>query len=117
MDAPEIRRGEIYFEDVSRYGGALQKVRPVLVVQNDAGNRYSADVVVVAIRDARRERMLPVFVPVRKGAAGLAKDSIVDTAYLSTIPKTNLRWRLGVMSSDIMERVDRALHISLGLKS
>lgn len=111
-----VRRGEIYLADLSEHGGSLRKNRPVLIVQNDVGNRYSPETIVAAIRDAHGGKPLPVFVPVGRGSGGLRKDSIVDAGHLATIPKEALAHRLGALPVEMLAAVDRALLLSLGLR-
>ena len=109
------RRGDVYLCNLVNQGGRLWKDRPVLVVQNDAGNRHSRETIVVAIRNARRGRPLPVLVPVGRGLGGLQKDSIVDTGQLLTLLKSELERRIGSLPPTVMRQVDRALRISLAL--
>ena len=116
MEESRILRGEVYLEDASRHGGLLKKVRPVVVVQNDIGNSYAAHIIVAVIRDPHGGRMLPVFVPVAKGTGGLSKDSVVDAGHLNTIRREALFRCLGMMPPEVMAAIDRALHLSLGLK-
>ena len=110
-----VRRGEIYLLDLSEHGGRLTKERPVLVVQNDIGNARSRETIVTAVRDRHGGRMLPIFVPVSRGVAGLPKDSIVDTGHILTVAGTRLGRRLGSLPASLMSAVDRALRISLDL--
>lgn len=115
MASLEVRRGDVYLIDLSEYGGRLRKKRPVVVVQNDIGNRYSPETIVAAVRDPRGGRTLPVHVPLGKGTAGLAKDSLVDAGHLSTVPKEALTNFVGRLPGPGMQMVDRALRTSLNL--
>lgn len=110
------RRGDIFWLDFAAKAGApVRKMRPALVVQNDAGNRYAPQVIVAAIRhDA--DKGLPVQVPIPRGVAGLTKDSVVDCGFLATVLKEQLGPRLGSLPSQYLRAVDDALGVSLGLK-
>ncbi len=115
MDASGVRRGDVYLLDPSRHGGELRGSRPVIVVQNDAGNRFAAETIVIAVRDPHGGRMLPVFVALPKGTAGLAKACIADAGHVVTVSKGALRARLGTVPPPLMAQVDAALRTSLGL--
>lgn len=115
MAGIEIRRGDVYLIDLAGFGGRLEKKRPVVVVQNDIGNRYSPETIVAAIRDAHGGRTLPVHVPLGKGIAGLAKDSLLDAGHISTVPKEALTHLVGRVPLPLMQGVDRALRTSLHL--
>lgn len=112
-----VRRGEIYLMDLSSHGGTLKKNRPVLVVQNDAGNMHSMDTIVAGIRDGVPGKMLPVFVRVARGTGGLTKDSVIDCAQLATVAKRFLNGPLGKLPPQLMDIVDRALEVSLDLET
>lgn len=117
-DAPngrDVRRGDVFIGNQAVEGGRLRKERPLLVVQNDRGNRYSAETIVVAIRDASMAKHLPVLVPVPRGHGGLHKDSCVDAGQIMTFRKDALQRRLGTLPPEVMVLVDAALRISLGL--
>lgn len=110
-----VRRGEVYVADLSKFGGRLGKSRPVVVVQNDVGNRYSPETIVAAVRDAHGGAQLPVFVPVEAGVGGLVKRSVVDAGHVVTVPQESLGACLGRLPASVMFEVDRALLVSLGL--
>ena len=111
-----VRRGEVYLLDLSRSGSRLRKRRPVVIVQNDVGNRYSTETIVAAIRDRHGCPMLPIFVPVKRGTGGLKKDSVVDTGHLYTVGQDNLPSRpAGRLPARLIAAVDHALRLSLGL--
>lgn len=112
-----VRRGEIYIADLHAVGGPLWKRRPAVVIQNDLGNRHSAETIVAAVRTASPHRLLlPVHVPVAAGVAGLVKDSRIDLAQILTVSKEALQGPIGSLPPDVMAAVDRALRISLGLQ-
>ncbi len=115
MSNGDVRRGEIYLLDTAPYGGRLNKKRPVVVVQNDIGNRFSPETLVAAIRDPHGGRPLPVYARAPKGEGGLTKDSIVDAGHISTVLQDRLTARLGALSPTVMADVDRALRVSFGL--
>ncbi len=113
MDSREVRRGEICLFDLSKQG--FEKDRPVVIVQNNRGNRYSSDTIVVPCRDIKGGKLLPIHVPLPKGAGGLKKDCVVDTGIIHTISKSELGPRIGSLSAEDMRRVDSALKLSLGI--
>jgi mRNA interferase MazF len=115
VEARKVLRGDVFLLDLARVGGRLRKARPVLIVQNDVGNRFGVETIVAAIRDTHGGRMLPVFVQVSKGTAGLVKDSVVDAGQLATVLKEDLGRKLGAMPDGTMKEVSRALAVSLGL--
>lgn len=116
MPGNDVRRGEVYLADVAAGGGRLLKERPVLIVQNDVGNEHSRETIVAALRDAHGGRMLPIFVRVPKGVAGVRKECVVDAGHLQTLSQTDLRHKIGDLPADFMDLVDRALEVSLGLE-
>lgn len=116
MGERSVRRGEIYLLDFQEAGGRLTKFRPGLIVQNDRGNQRGLETVVAAIRAATPGKWLPVHVGVRRGIGGLDKDSVVDAGHLTTVRKGELGKRLGTLPDALMDSVDRALAVSLGLE-
>ena len=109
-------RGEVWLVvfDPAR-GAEIQKTRPAVIVQNDVGNRRSRVTIVAAITSSLEGRFYPTSVCVRAGEGGLDVDSLVMCGQLRTVDKERLVWRLGAMTPRTMERVARALEISLGL--
>ena len=111
-----IKRGDVYFADLSPVRGSEQGgQRPVLIVQNDIGNRYSPTVIVAAITAKIAKAKLPTHVEVEASSVGLLKDSVILLEQVRTIDKTRLIQKLGHLEDDVMMRVDQALLISLGL--
>ncbi len=111
----EIRRGDIFYADLSPVIGSEQGgVRPVLVVQNDVGNRYSPTVIVGAITSRLTKAKLPTHIEVASGSFGLTKDSVILLEQLRTLDKRRLKARLGALDTRTMDLVDRAMLISLG---
>ena len=111
-----VKRGDIYYADLSPVVGSEQGgVRPVLIVQNDVGNKYSPTVIAAAITSRQDKNRLPTHIGVRADRCGLAKDSIVLTEQIRTLDKRRLRERAGRIPEDDMRRVDEALGVSMGL--
>lgn len=113
-----IRRGDIYYADLNPVIGSEQGgVRPVLVLQNDVGNRHSPTIIVAAITSRAGKSSLPTHVPVGGAVTGLYKDSIVLLEQVRTIDRARLREYMGALGQADMEAVDSALEISFGLDS
>ena len=111
-----IKRGEIYYADLSPVIGSEQGgIRPVLIVQNDVGNRYSPTVIAAAITSQRDKTNLPTHIKVNADNCGLAKDSIVLLEQVRTIDKQRLRERMGELDVSAMNMVNKALSVSFGL--
>ena len=110
-----IKRGELYYADLSPVVGSEQGgVRPVLVVQNDVGNKYSPTVIAAAITSQMSKAKLPTHIPLSAGAYGLPKDSVVLLEQIRTIDKKRLREKIGELPISMMHKVNDALMISLG---
>ena len=90
-------------------------VRPVLVVQNDVGNKYSPTVIVAAVTSQINKAKLPTHIEISADDYGLAKDSVILTEQVRTIDKRRLRERIGRLDGDLMEKVNSALSVSFGL--
>jgi len=111
-----IRRGDIYYADLRPVVGSEQGgVRPVLVIQNDAGNRHSPTVIVAAITSRMNKAKLPTHVEVSAERYGIVKDSVILLEQVRTIDKSRLREKICHLESDIQRKIDRALLISLSL--
>ncbi len=111
-----IHRGEIYYADLSPVVGSEQGgIRPVLIVQNDVGNRHSPTVIAAAITSQRDKSRLPTHIEVNSGSCGLQKDSVVLLEQIRTIDKRRLKERMGALDSASMTKIDNALEISFGL--
>lgn len=110
-----IKRGELYYADLSPVIGSEQGgVRPVLVVQNDVGNRYSPTIIAAAITSKMNKAKLPTHIEISASAYGLVRDSVVLLEQIRTIDKHRLKERIGLLSPQTMSKVDNALLISLG---
>lgn len=111
-----VKRGEIYYADLSPVIGSEQGgTRPVLIVQNDVGNKFSPTVIAAAITSQRFKTSLPTHITVNADGCGLAKDSIVLLEQVRTLDKKRLREKMGILDETDMLRVDRALSVSLGI--
>jgi len=111
-----IKRGEIYYADLSPVIGSEQGgVRPVLIVQNDIGNRYSPTVIAAAITSQKEKNNLPTHIKVDANGCGLAKDSIVLLEQVRTIDKQRLKEKMGSLGIETMGMVNQALSVSFGL--
>ncbi len=111
-----IKRGDIYYADLSPVVGSEQGgVRPVLVIQNDIGNKYSPTVIVTAITSRLTKSKLPTHIDIFSTDVGLAKNSVVLLEQIRTIDKTRLRERLGHLDDNMMQAVNNAISVSFGL--
>ena len=113
----EVHRGEVFYADLSPVVGSEQGgVRPVLIVQNEIGNRHSPTVIAAAITSRLDKARLPTHIN-RAADTGLAKDSVVLLEQIRTLDKHRLRERAGQITPADQKRVDQALDVSLGLNS
>ncbi|MBE6637835.1 MAG: type II toxin-antitoxin system PemK/MazF family toxin [Ruminococcaceae bacterium] len=117
-----VRRGDIYYADLSPVVGSEQGgLRPVLIVQNDVGNRYSPTVIAAAITSRMSKTKLPTHIDVTRNSIekedgqGLAKDSVILLEQIRTLDKRRLREKMGHLDESVMRRVDDAITISFGL--
>lgn len=111
-----VHRGEIYYADLSPVVGSEQGgVRPVLIVQNDVGNKFSPTVIAAAITSRQDKADLPTHIGIQAAKTGLVKDSVVLLEQVRTLDKHRLRERMGRLDQGSMDRVDQAISISLGL--
>lgn len=111
-----VKRGDVYYADLSPVIGSEQGgVRPVLVIQNDIGNKYSPTIIVAAITSQINKAKLPTHVEIRASEYGLSKDSVVLLEQIRTIDKKRLREKIGRFNDEMMGKVDECLKISLGL--
>lgn len=116
MNGITVHRGDIYYADLSPVVGSEQGgIRPVLIVQNDVGNRFSPTVIAAAITSQKDKTKLPTHIQLQAAGSGLARDSIVLLEQIRTLDKQRLRERMGRLDDRSMNRVDRALQVSFGL--
>ena len=112
----DVRRGYIFYADLSPVVGSEQGgVRPVLIIQNNVGNKYSPTVVVAAITSQIDKAKLPTHVEVKARENGLEKDSVILLEQVRTIDKQRLQDKMTELDEKIMKKVDEGLKISLGL--
>ena len=112
----EVHRGEVFYADLSPVVGSEQGgVRPVLIIQNDIGNRHSPTVIAAAITSRLDKTRLPTHINIRAADTGLAKDSVVLLEQIRTIDKKRLKERMGRLDDTSMAEIDTALSISFGL--
>ena len=111
-----VKRGDIYYADLSPVIGSEQGgIRPVLIVQNDVGNKFSPTVIAAAITSQRDKTNLPTHIKVDANGCGLSKDSIVLLEQVRTIDKQRLKEKMGSLDLDAMNKIDKALSVSFGL--
>ena len=111
-----IRRGDIYYADLSPVVGSEQGgVRPVLIVQNDTGNRHSPTVIAAAITSQMGKAKLPTHIEVAAQCCGLPKDSVILLEQIRTLDKRRLREHMGKLDETMMKQVDGAIAVSFGL--
>lgn len=113
----EVKRGEVFYADLSPVVGSEQGgTRPVLIIQNDVGNRYSPTVIAAAITSQTGKARLPTHIdlPVEE-SCGLSRDSIVLLEQVRTLDKKRLREKMGHVEERVMEKVDLAIAVSFGL--
>ena len=111
-----VKRGDIYYADLSPVIGSEQGgIRPVLVVQNDVGNKYSPTVIAAAITSQINKAKLPTHIEVDAREYGLSKDSVVLLEQVRTIDKKRLKEKIGHFDDSLMEKVNDAISISFGL--
>lgn len=111
-----IKRGELYYADLSPVVGSEQGgVRPILIVQNDTGNKYSPTVIAAAVTSKITKAKLPTHIELCEGDFGLVKDSVILLEQIRTLDKRRLKERIGELSSQTMRKVNAALLVSLGM--
>jgi len=111
-----VKRGDVYYADLSPVVGSEQGgVRPVLVIQNDIGNRFSPTVIVAAITAQIQKAKLPTHVEIDAKTHGMERDSVILLEQIRTIDKQRLTDKITHLEDDTMRKVDEALQISVGL--
>ena len=111
-----VKRGDIYYADLSPVVGSEQGgLRPVLIIQNDIGNRYSPTVIAAAITSRMSKTHLPTHIDVFADRVGLAKDSVILLEQIRTLDKRRLREKMGHLDEGMMNEVNTAIAISFGL--
>ena len=111
-----VKRGDIYYADLSPVVGSEQGgMRPVLIVQNDTGNKHSPTVIAAAITSQTGKARLPTHIRFSGQSAGLNRESVILLEQIRTIDKSRLRERMGRLDEGTMSAVDSALAVSFGL--
>ena len=113
-----VKRGDIYYADLSPVVGSEQGgLRPVLIIQNDVGNKYSPTVIAAAITSKLGKAKMPTHIDVYADKFGLAKDSVILLEQIRTIDKQRLKEKMGHLDVALMQQVDNALSVSFGLET
>lgn len=111
-----VKRGDIFYADLSPVVGSEQGgIRPVLIIQNDVGNKYSPTVIAAAITSRLNKAKLPTHIEVDASLYGLSKDSVVLLEQIRTIDKRRLREKMGHLDTGMMYRIDKGISVSFGL--
>ena len=111
-----IKRGDIFYADLSPVVGSEQAgIRPVLVIQNDIGNKYSPTVIVLAIT-TKIKNNIPTHIRVKAGTSGLDRDSVILVEQVRTLDKRRLKEKIGTLDYNTMEKVKEALKVSLNIR-
>ena len=112
-----VKRGDMFYADLSPVVGSEQGgVRPVLIVQNDIGNKYSPTVIAAAVTSQINKAKMPTHIEISAKTYGLAKDSVILMEQIRTIDKKRLKEKIGHIDVGLMEKIDEAIEISFGLK-
>ena len=111
-----VKRGDIFYADLSPVVGSEQGgMRPVLIVQNDTGNKHSPTVIAAAITSQTSKARLPTHIELNPQSVGLTRDSVILLEQIRTIDKSRLRERMGKLDDNTMTKVDNAIAVSFGL--
>jgi len=111
-----VKRGDIYYADLSPVVGSEQGgLRPVLIIQNDVGNRYSPTVIAAAITSRMGKNRLPTHIDIYADESGISKDSVVLLEQIRTLDKRRLKEKMGHLDEGMMRRVNSAIAVSFGL--
>ena len=112
----QVRRGDIYYADLSPVVGSEQGgIRPVLIIQNDVGNRHSPTVICAAITSRMNKAKLPTHVEIDARKYQIVKNSVVLLEQIRTIDKRRLKEKMGKLDDGLMNKVDSAIAVSFGL--
>lgn len=111
-----VKRGDMFYADLSPVVGSEQGgVRPVLVIQNDVGNKYSPTVIVAAVTSQINKAKMPTHIEINAAGFGLAKDSVILMEQIRTIDKKRLKEKIGHIDQELMSDVNKAIEISFGI--
>ena len=112
----QVKRGDIYYADLSPVVGSEQGgIRPVLIIQNDVGNRYSPTVICAAITSRMNKAKLPTHIEIDSRRCQIMKDSVILLGQIRTIDKQRLKDMIGHLDKERMRSVDEAIRVSLAL--
>ena len=112
----QVKRGDIYYADLSPVVGSEQGgIRPVLIIQNDVGNRYSPTVICAAITSRMNKAKLPTHIEIDSRRCQIMKDSVILLEQIRTIDKQRLKYMIGHLDKERMRSVDEAIRVSLAL--
>ena len=110
-----IKRGEIYYADLNPVVGSEQGgIRPIVVLQNDVGNKYSPTVIAAATTSRLTKAKLPTHIELTRDNTPMPKDSVVLLEQIRTIDKSRIREKIGELPPDVMQQINDALLVSLG---
>ena len=113
-----VKRGDLFYADLSPVVGSEQGgIRPVLVVQNDVGNKYSPTIIAAAVTSQINKAKMPTHIEISAETYGLVKDSVILMEQIRTIDKKRLKEKIGHADEDLMERVNKALSVSFALEN
>ena len=116
VQSVQVKRGDIYYADLSPVVGSEQGgIRPVLIVQNDVGNKYSPTVIAAAVTSQLNKSKLPTHIELDAVKYGLPKNSVILTEQIRTIDKKRLKEKIGHIDEELMNMVNDALFVSFGL--
>ena len=113
-----VKRGDMFYADLSPVVGSEQGgIRPVLIIQNDTGNKYSPTVIAAAITSQKTKSKLPTHIEIESSEGGLKSDSIILTEQIRTIDKSRLKEKIGhIEDASVMNKINSAIGISFGLE-
>ena len=115
-DMQSVRRGDVFYADLSPVIGSEQGgIRPVLIIQNDIGNKYSPTVICAAITSQMNKAKLPTHIEIATAPSTLIKDSVILLEQIRTIDKKRLREKICWLDEGLMRKADRAIIVSVGL--
>ncbi len=113
-----VKRGDLFYADLSPVVGSEQGgIRPVLVVQNDVGNKYSPTIIAAAVTSQINKAKMPTHIEISAETYGLVKDSVILMEQIRTIDKKRLKEKIGHADEELMERVNKALSVSFALEN
>jgi len=113
-----VKRGDLFYADLSPVVGSEQGgIRPVLVVQNDVGNKYSPTIIAAAVTSQINKAKMPTHIEISAETYGLVKDSVILMEQIRTIDKKRLKEKIGHADDELMQRVNKALSVSFALEN